>query len=841
MKKIIICFVLVCLSFASCREPSDYVSLIAVHLNKNTLEMRAGDKETLTAKIVPQKASLRELLWTSSDETVASVTNGVVTALTAGRVTITVSLESGESTDCSVTVMPGLNSVITGIQVTSMPDKTFYFLGDEFDIRGLAVNVVYSDNVTAAVHITEDNITGFDSEYPGDKILTITYGSVSAQFSVLVVQVTEIAVTQMPDKIQYNRNEPLDVTGLILSANYFDGAQLITGDIIAGIENYISGFDSSRPGSVTVTIVYGGIYAEFSVVITGVGSISILQLPNKNEYRIGENLSLEGLVVEAFYTEGGSEIIANNSLTVTGFDNYTPGDKTIEVSYGGAASSFTVNVIGVRSISIINPPDKLIYKTGDTLDISGIVVEAVLTNGEAEIVTIIPSYITGFFTNRAGVIPLTVNYGAAAAEFEVTIAVLSEIEVTRLPNKINYKIGEVLDITGIIVSASYTYEDIRITGDLDHLAISASNVSGFNSLSSGVKELTVMYRGIQTKFNITVLNINSIVLSNPEKTIYKIGETFDITGLTATAVYTDGETGQFSVPLSAVTGFSSASAGNKTLTVTIGGISETFIVTVTEITNLSITRFPYKRDYTVGEALSLAGLEVEATYAGGSVTFKEQLIVTSSNISGFDTSTVGVKTLTIINAVNYVSFTIDVIRSIERIEVIRLPDKTQFVLGVNYTIYDTAGLEVKAYYNDGSWEILGYDRVSVTGFNSAVLGNQNLVVTYMGKSDIFTVNVGRQEVFDITFEIIDHAPVINGPVIYLSGGAKTANLSVTDPQQYSSIVWFLTKAPVRVSGSSFTLDSSNNAYNSAGLYFLTLEVVKNGVPYSTTIQFEVRL
>jgi len=833
MKKTIIILSLAFLLFSSCRVPSDFTSVVAVHLDRNTVEMRVGEKQTLKVNIVPQKAAERDLYWTSSNDSIAIVNNGIITAISPGRVTVSVSLESGETTACSVTVMPGLNSEIVNIQIAEMPDKQRYFLGEEFDITGLSVTALYTDNLTVPIHITEENITGFDSADVGEKTLTVTYGSVSAVFNILVVQVLDIEITSEPVKKLYNRDEPLDITGLAVGISYFDGSDLIEGSV-SNIEQYITGFDSSTAGTVTVTITYGGYTVEFTVIIAGIGKIEVKELPFKKEYRIGEVLSLDGLVIEATYTEGGSVEVPNRNLTVTGFDSYTPGDKTITISYGGVTTSFIINIIGVKSISINKLPDKLIYKQGDILDISGMEVEATLTNDDVEPVIIILSNISGFNPNIAGIITLTVNYGGVSEEFEVTVAEMTAIEVTRNPNKLNYKIGDLLDITGIIITATYSYENIHIT---DHLAVSASNILGFDSSSSGVKELTVIFRGIQTQFSVTVLEITSITVTNPVKTRYKIGETLDITGITVTAVYTDSQTGHVPVLLENITGFSSASAGNKTLTVTIGKASANITVTVAEITNLSITSYPFKLTYLVGEALSLAGLDVEATYTGGGISFKEPLLITSSNISGFDTSSVGVKTLTIINTVNSVSFNITVIKSVDRIEITRLPYKTQYVMG---SVFNREGLEVTAYYNDGSQEILYNNyNVTITGFNTSAVGNQIIIVTYEGKTDVFTIVVGKQENFNITFAIIDKAPQITGPVIYLSGGANTAELTVTEPEQYDSIEWYISNTLLG-SASVLILDTQNICYNRAGQYFLTLEVIKNGVPYSAVIQFEVR-
>lgn len=69
------------------------------------------------------------------------------------------------------------------------------------------------------------------------------------------------------------------------------------------------------------------------------------------------------------------------------------------------------------------------------------------------------------------------------------------------------------------------------------------------------------------------------VKTMPTKTTYTVGESFDQSGLTLTATYSDGSTKTVTSGFSC-TGFSSAAAGEKTITVTYGGKTVSFTVTV---------------------------------------------------------------------------------------------------------------------------------------------------------------------------------------------------------------------------------------------------------------------
>lgn len=77
-----------------------------VSLDKNTLEMKTGETQTLTATVTPDYAADKTIAWSSSDEAVAAVdTDGVVKAVGKGTANITVTTTDGQKTDtCVVTV-----------------------------------------------------------------------------------------------------------------------------------------------------------------------------------------------------------------------------------------------------------------------------------------------------------------------------------------------------------------------------------------------------------------------------------------------------------------------------------------------------------------------------------------------------------------------------------------------------------------------------------------------------------------------------------------------------------------------------------------------------------------
>lgn len=70
------------------------------------MTMRVGNKVTVQVTYVPVNASDKSLTWTSSEESIVTVSNGVVTAVGEGSATITAVHKGLNPVSCSVTVIP---------------------------------------------------------------------------------------------------------------------------------------------------------------------------------------------------------------------------------------------------------------------------------------------------------------------------------------------------------------------------------------------------------------------------------------------------------------------------------------------------------------------------------------------------------------------------------------------------------------------------------------------------------------------------------------------------------------------------------------------------------------
>ena len=84
-------------------DPDDPIVVTGITLDKTTATVEEGATVTLTATVTPDNATDKTVTWSTSNEAIATVSDGVVTGVKAGEVTITAKA-GDKSATCTVTV-----------------------------------------------------------------------------------------------------------------------------------------------------------------------------------------------------------------------------------------------------------------------------------------------------------------------------------------------------------------------------------------------------------------------------------------------------------------------------------------------------------------------------------------------------------------------------------------------------------------------------------------------------------------------------------------------------------------------------------------------------------------
>lgn len=110
---------------SSTPSPSTPVAVSGVALYKKVATVNVGKKVTVKATVTPANADNKTLAWTSSNTKIATVSNGVVKGVKAGRVIITAKTTDGSniSATCTVTVKQPVTRISLSKKATMYTGK----------------------------------------------------------------------------------------------------------------------------------------------------------------------------------------------------------------------------------------------------------------------------------------------------------------------------------------------------------------------------------------------------------------------------------------------------------------------------------------------------------------------------------------------------------------------------------------------------------------------------------------------------------------------------------------------------------------------------------------------
>lgn len=161
----------------------------SVTLDKTSLSLAVGETAQLTATVKPDDATDKTVVWTSSDESVAEVINGKVTALKSGTTTITARC-GGKSAECIVTVIVPVSSVNLDRNDLMLPvgDAATLIVKVKPD-NATSKNVAWSSSNESVATVKNGNVVAVKE---GEAIISASVGNISASCKVVVINTNRV-------------------------------------------------------------------------------------------------------------------------------------------------------------------------------------------------------------------------------------------------------------------------------------------------------------------------------------------------------------------------------------------------------------------------------------------------------------------------------------------------------------------------------------------------------------------------------------------------------------------------------------------------------------------------
>lgn len=477
---------------------------------------------------------------------------------------------------------------------------------------------------------------------------------------------------------------------------------------------------------------------EYGKENSGVASLEeliVLTSRTDKTYLQGEDLDLSEFTVTGVYADGSTKAQRITASNITGYDKNKAGEQTLTFTINGVRAQMKIKVVPMTSLKIINYPTKTIYRVGDSFTTAGIVVEGTYSNGAVKQQTITVNDARGYDLSRSGTQTVTLTVNGKTASYPIRVLaknepMLAKITVTKTPSKLKYYQGEALNLSGLTVTGTYSDGKTRTE------TITAANITGFNSMRGGKQKLTINVNGLTDTFDINVIEMEDLVIKTlPNKKEYKVGETLDLWGLQVVGRYADGSERIQSITAANITGFNSARTGIQTVRVTVNGRAASFDVKVLNVTGISISKLPTKIEYFPGEALDLAGLQIQAQYSDQTT---QNFDGNFATVSGFNPSLWGDQVLTVTYDGMTTQFKVRVL-PLRSLKVETSPTKTIYSQGESL---DLTGLKVIGTYEGDKKREEQITMSMISNFDSSLHNtDQNVMITINGITTTFKVTI----------------------------------------------------------------------------------------------------
>src|SRR5699024_1344273 len=249
--------------------------------------------------------------------------------------------------------------------------------------------------------------------------------------------------------------------------------------------------------------------SEYDLSIKKSGDTYLLSINGKNY----QTLTLEEIFTDEIY----AGIFAARDTKVTFHD-----------------TKMNIETRTVEELIIDDSNVDLTFLQGEDLDLSGLKVTAVFTDGTEEEIT--DYIVTGFDSSKVGPNTITINYGGATATIDLEIVPLevTDLQIKYYPAKTTYYQGDLFDPQGLVVEATYNegYKIADLTDEQYTISIEGEQLTeeGYTFKEAGEFEVTVRSTetpGQSTTFSVEVLagDLEQLDIRRaPTKTQYFIGD-----------------------------------------------------------------------------------------------------------------------------------------------------------------------------------------------------------------------------------------------------------------------------------------------------------------------------
>jgi uncharacterized protein YjdB len=497
---------------AQCTVTVTGTPVTGMSLNKTATTLHAGDQEQLMAIILPANATNKVVIWQSSNDAVATVSdNGLVTGVAQGAAEITATTQDGLKTaNCAITVTPALiavtdislNKTATAVAIGGQEQLTATIQPADADNKTV---MWYSSDTDVATVTNSGLVTGVAL---GTAAITVETqdGNKTAGCAVTVTEIAVTGVSLDKTALTLYVGDEDQLTATVQPANAANQAVTwqSSNNAIATVDT--TGLVTSLSiGTATITVRTqdGGKTAQCAVTVAEipVASVSLNKTATSIEIGGQEQLTATVLPSNASNTvvSWSSSNTAVATVTATGLvSTVSVGTATITVTtFNGnktATCAVTVLPIAVTSVSLNKTAMSLVIGNQEQLT-------ATVQPANATDKTIAwSSSNTAVATAAAGLvktvgvgaaeITVTTESGGKTAKCAVTVLPIAVTGVTLNKAAASLVVGNQEQLAATVQPSNAT--DKVVTWTSSNTAVATVTASGLvKAVGAGAAEITV--------------------------------------------------------------------------------------------------------------------------------------------------------------------------------------------------------------------------------------------------------------------------------------------------------------------------------------------------------------
>ena len=465
------------------------VEVSSVELDKTSAQLKAGETVTLTATVKPDDATDKTVTWSTSDSSVATVDNGVVTAIKVGSATITAKA-GDKSATCSISVVPTLVTNVTldqtnaSLRVGETVTLTATVKPD--DATDKAVTWTTSDASVATVDngvVTANKV--------GSATITAKAGDKSATCSISVVPIPVTSVTLDQTNASLKVGETVTLTATVKPDDATDNSVTwSTSDAsVATVDNGV--VTAKKVGSATITAKVSDKSATCSISVVPTPVTSVTLNKANASLKVGETISLTATVKPDDATDKTVTWETSEASVATITDGVVTaiklGSATITAKAGDKSAVCAITVIPTPVTSVTLDQTGATLKVGETITLTATVKPDDATD-KTVTWTSSNKYVASvdqngrITANTGGTATITATSGSFSATCKVTVIVPVENITLNMVSK-TIKVNETILLIAVVSPSNATNQTIQWTSSDNSIASVSSD-----GLVKGLKE-----------------------------------------------------------------------------------------------------------------------------------------------------------------------------------------------------------------------------------------------------------------------------------------------------------------------------------------------------------------